>query len=135
MRIGIDELTGMATGDVATLAGGRALRSYSTTDFVGLAAAMSQGHRQVVDARRDDERAQGHVRGSVHIPLHELFARVDEVPDGQVYIYCGSGYRASFAASVLDRPGREVVLVNDAYAHAAAALQAHPADADADSLA
>ena len=30
-------------------------------------------------------------------------------------MYCGSGYRASIAASVLDRPGREVVLVNDAY--------------------
>lgn len=70
--------------DVATLAGGRALRSCScsTTVFAGLAAAVPQGHRQVVDARRDDERAQDDVRGSVHIPLHELSARANEVPVG-----------------------------------------------------
>ena len=30
-------------------------------------------------------------------------------------MYCGSGYRAAIAASVLDRPGREVALVNDSY--------------------
>jgi rhodanese-related sulfurtransferase len=38
-----------------------------------------------------------------------------------VWVYCGSGYRASIAASVLDRPGRQVVLVNDSYGAAAEA--------------
>jgi purine nucleoside permease len=38
-----------------------------------------------------------------------------------VWIYCGSGYRASIAASILDRPGRDVVLINDSYDNAAAA--------------
>jgi rhodanese-related sulfurtransferase len=37
------------------------------------------------------------------------------VPDGEVWVYCGSGYRASIAASVLDRPAREVVLIDDPY--------------------
>ncbi len=36
-------------------------------------------------------------------------------------MYCGSGYRAAIAASVLDRPGREVTLVNDSYEEATAA--------------
>ena len=76
---------------------------------------MDRGPVQVLDARRDDERADGYVRGSRHIPLHELDRRIDEVPDGQVWVYCASGYRASIAASVLDRPGRQVVLVNDSY--------------------
>jgi len=40
------------------------------------------------------------------------------VPDGEVWIYCGSGYRASVAASILDRPGRDLVLVNDSYDNA-----------------
>jgi len=39
----------------------------------------------------------------------------------EVWIYCGSGNRASVAASVLDGPGRNVVLVNDSYGNAAEA--------------
>ena len=73
---------------------------------------------QVLDARRNDERAAGAVAGSQHIPLHELADRLDEVPTGEVWVYCGSGYRASIAASVLDTPGRDVVLVDDSYASA-----------------
>ena len=76
---------------------------------------------QVLDARRNDERARGCVAGSQHIPLHELADRIDEVPQGEVWVYCGSGYRASIAASILDRPGRQVVLINDAYDAANAA--------------
>ncbi|WP_369055162.1 MBL fold metallo-hydrolase [Kineococcus terrestris] len=121
VRIGIDHLAGAATGDVETLAGGQPLRSYRVSDFAGLAARMTQGPVQVLDARRNDERAKGGVRGSQHIPLHQLNERLDEVPQGEVWVYCGSGYRASIAASVLDRPGREVVLVNDSYGNAAQA--------------
>jgi hydroxyacylglutathione hydrolase len=115
VRIGVDELAGAAIGDVGSLADGRPLRSYPVSDFAGLAEAMERGPVQVLDARRNDERANGFVRGSQHIPLHELADRLDEVPQGEVWVYCGSGYRASIAASVLDRPGRSVVLVNDSY--------------------
>ena len=57
----------------------------------------------------------------MHIPLHELPARRDEVPEGEVWVYCGSGYRASIAASMLDRPGRDLVLINDDWPNAAEA--------------
>jgi hydroxyacylglutathione hydrolase len=115
VRIGVDDLAGMAVGDVDALAAGAGLSSYGVADFADLAAALEGGPVQVLDIRRDEERAAGHVRGSQHIPLHELPARQDEVPDGAVWIHCGSGYRAAVAASMLDRPGREVVLVSDAY--------------------
>ena len=101
-----------------TLADGQALRSYPVTDFAGLAKAMAQGPVQVLDTRRNDERAAGYVAGSRHIPLHELPDRLGEVPRGEVWVYCGSGYRASIAASILDRPGRQVVLINDDYDNA-----------------
>lgn len=114
VRIGVD-LVGAAVGDIATLADGRPLRSYPVSDFAGLAVAMRRGPVRVLDARRNDERAGGYVRGSQHIPLHALAERIAEVPDGQVWVYCASGYRSSIAASVLDRPGRQVVLVNDSY--------------------
>jgi glyoxylase-like metal-dependent hydrolase (beta-lactamase superfamily II)/rhodanese-related sulfurtransferase len=115
VRIGVDELAGAAIGDIAALAEGQPLRSYPVADFAGLATAREHGPVQVLDARRDDEHAKGHVAGSLHIPLHELAERRDEVPDGEVWVYCGSGYRASIAASILDRPGRHVVLINDSY--------------------
>ena len=38
-----------------------------------------------------------------------------------MWVYCGSGYRASIAASILDRPGRKMVLINDDYDNANAA--------------
>lgn len=130
VRIGIDELAGAAIGDIEDLADGRPLRSYPVSDFAGLARAMGHGPVQVLDARRNDERADGYVHGSQHIPLHELAARLDEVPQGEVWVYCGSGYRASIAASVLDRPGRSVVLVNDSYdAAGKAGLEVRPASA------
>ncbi len=116
-RIGIDDLAGMAVGDIDDLAGGTALRAYRVTDAAGLAQAMKTGPVHVIDARRDEEWADGHVAGAVHIPLHELADRLGEVPDGEVWIYCGSGYRASVAASILDRPGRDVVLVSDSYSN------------------
>ncbi|HSK58311.1 MAG TPA: MBL fold metallo-hydrolase [Actinomycetospora sp.] len=121
VRIGIDRFAGAATGPVESLADGE-LRSYGVTDFAGLAATRAGRGEDavfVVDARRDEERAAGGVRGSVHIPLHELPARRDEVPDGEVWVYCGSGYRASIAASMLDRPGRDVVLIDDEWPNAA----------------
>ena len=120
VRIGIDELAGAAAGDITALADGQALRSYPVTDFAGLATALVQRPVQVLDARRHDERAAGYVGGSQHIPLHELADRLDEVPEGEVWVYCGSGYRASIAASILDRPGRQIVLINDNYDNAGA---------------
>jgi rhodanese-related sulfurtransferase len=50
--------------------------------------------------------------------LHSLLERLDEVPDTQLWVHCASGFRASIAASLLDRAGREVVLIDDEYAAA-----------------
>ena len=111
IRIGIDRINGAAIGRPEDLVHSRPLRSYPVSDFAGLAAAMKSARKKrepitVLDARRDDERAGGGVRGSLHIPIHRLLARIDEVPPGEVWVYCGSGYRASIAASLLARAGR-----------------------------
>ena len=63
-----------------------------------------------------------HLDGAVNIPLHELLARLDEVPAGEVWVHCAGGYRASIAASILAAHGSRVVAVDDCYdEHAAAA--------------
>jgi len=120
-RIGIDRLAGAAVGDIAELAGAEAPRSYRVADFATLAREMTVRSVQVMDARRNDERADGYVTGSLHVPVHELAERIGEVPEGELWVYCGSGYRAAIAASMLDRPGRDVVLIDEEYAAAAGA--------------
>lgn len=117
-RIGVDRLGGAAVGPIEALADGRALRSYAVSDFAGLAARLADRSADVVhvlDARSHSERREGYVPGSQHIPVHELAARLDEVPCGEVWVYCGSGYRASIASSMLDTTGRIIVHVDEDY--------------------
>jgi hydroxyacylglutathione hydrolase len=116
VRIGIDRPAGSALGGPAELAGPDELRGYPTATFAALARARDQDEATVVlDVRRDDERASGFIPGSAHIPLHSLLQRLDEVPAGPPWVHCASGFRASIAASLLDRAGQDVVLVDDDY--------------------
>lgn len=67
----------------------------------------------VVDVRQRDEFEQGHLLGAVHIPIQDVEAHLDEIPPGEVWVHCRSGYRAGIAASLLRRAGRGVVHVDD----------------------
>ncbi len=119
VRIGIDRPAAGADGGIETWASGGDIRSYRTATFADLADARVDEAVVVVDVRRNDEWAEGRVDGALHIPLHELEERLDELPDAQVWVHCASGYRASIAASLLDRAGRSVVAVDDEWAAAA----------------
>ena len=59
-----------------------------------------------------------HIDGAINIPLHELADRLGTLPDGEIWVHCASGYRSSIAASMIDRPERTTVLVNDDYDNA-----------------
>jgi rhodanese-related sulfurtransferase len=72
----------------------------------------------VLDVRRDDERAAGHLPGSAHVPLPQLLARLADLPSGRLWVHCAGGFRASIAASLLDRAGHDVILIDDDYSHA-----------------
>lgn len=119
VRIGIDRPGGAADGGIDTWATGGDVRSYRTATFVDLADAREESSVVVLDVRRDDEWAEGRIDGAVHIPLHDLEAGLDKIPDGEVWVHCASGYRASIAASLLDRAGRTVVAIDDEWAAAA----------------
>jgi len=81
VRIGIDELTGAAVGEIDSLSAGTELRSYRVANFTDLAGVLANNNVTVLDVRRHDEHKKGHVRGALNIPLHELIDRIDEVPD------------------------------------------------------
>ena len=131
-RIGIDRPAGQATGGPQRYGAGGSMRSYQVSDFDGAAKALVTGDAQVLDVRRDDEWQQGHVDGAQHIALPDLVSRVDEVPDDRAsWVHCASGYRAAIAASLLDRAGKPVVLIDDEWERACAAgLPVTPGPAD-----
>lgn len=118
-RIGIDRLTGSATGDIRALADGGALLSYRVASFKDLVDVLDGGAVTVVDVRQPHEFDSGHVRDAVNIALHELPKRLGELSqDRELWIHCASGYRASIAAALLDRHHRRVVLIDDDYGNA-----------------
>jgi hydroxyacylglutathione hydrolase len=120
-RIGIDRPAAHATGDPATWTGDHDLESFPRATFTDL--GQVRRHRPVVilDTRRNLEHAGAHIGGAVHIPLHDLPGRLGDVPEGEVWVHCAAGYRASIAASLLAAAGRRVVAVDDDFANAAGA--------------
>lgn len=60
---------------------------------------------RVIDVRRADEWRQGHVPGAVNLPLPELALRTGDLNGEPLALVCGSGYRSTVAASVLERSG------------------------------
>lgn len=118
MRIGVDNLIGAAVGEIHTLAGSTRLRTYRVADFTDLAEVIDRHNPTVLDVRQLREYDDGHIRGAVNIPLHELSKRIGEVPSGEVWVHCASGYRSSIAASMIDEPNRNVVLIDDTIEHA-----------------
>ncbi|MFC7549263.1 rhodanese-like domain-containing protein [Plantactinospora sp. GCM10030261] len=126
VRIGIDRPAAQSTGAPDQWATRPdELREMAVADFPALAAAQA-GHvpgglpepQVVLDVRMTNEWTAGHIDGAVHIPLPDLPKRLAEVPAGAVWVHCGSGYRATAAASLLANAGRQVVLIDDMFGQA-----------------
>lgn len=124
VRIGIDRPAAAATGPPEEWSGEEPPQRLATGTFADLRDRLEQhgeGRVVVLDVRRRAEWVDGHVSGAVRIPLHDLPARIPDVPPGQVWVHCASGFRATIAASLLQAAGRDVVAVDDRFSHAARA--------------
>ncbi|WP_114906926.1 MBL fold metallo-hydrolase [Ornithinimicrobium murale] len=119
IRIGVDQLQGAATGEPHQWTDD-ALGSFDTAQFDDLAQVRHHRPLHVLDVRRASEYAEAHIDGTLNIPLHELLQRLEEVPAGEVWVHCASGYRASIAASVLAANGTHVVAIDDSFDDSAA---------------
>ena len=120
VRIGIDRPAAHATGGPERWAQGD-LRSFPTATFADLAEVRHHREVVVLDVRRDDEHAEARIAGAVNIPLQDLPTRLADVPAGEVWVHCASGYRSSVAASFLDAAGRHLVAVDDDFDNVRAA--------------
>jgi hydroxyacylglutathione hydrolase len=108
-RIGFDHVAGYLAGAMEALA--------ARPDLLGrveriTAAALAERLASrtpplVLDVRTDTERKEERIEGSVHIPLSRLRDRLNELPGTghPIVVHCGSGYRSSIAASLLEQRG------------------------------
>jgi len=121
VRIGIDRPAAAAAGAPRDWSAGGELAAFGTADFAALARETQRRPLIVLDVRRRSEWEAWHVDGALHIPLHELRARMTEIPLGEIWVHCQAGYRAAIAASLLAASGRTVVAVDDEFSRSKAA--------------
>lgn len=67
---------------------------------------FSRGALLVLDVRTIGEWHSGHIPGAIHIPLHELQARYDELdPEERFLVVCAHGIRSAAAGQFLASQG------------------------------
>lgn len=66
----------------------------------------------LLDVRRPEEFAEGHIEGAINIPLEDLMANLSQLPDktAKIIVYCKSGHRAAMATQALIQNGYTTVL-------------------------
>jgi rhodanese-related sulfurtransferase len=79
-----------------------------TVEITGVPDPLPDG-LNVLDVREDIEWAHGHIDGAQHIPLMQLPARLDELPDGRTLVVCRVGARSAQAVAYLRAQGLDVV--------------------------
>jgi NADPH-dependent 2,4-dienoyl-CoA reductase/sulfur reductase-like enzyme/rhodanese-related sulfurtransferase len=101
-------MAGMAAQNV--LAGDVQLAQWSEV------ASLHPKQTILLDIRRPDERAKGFIPGSIHIPLDQIRARLNELPrDKEVVVHCLSGQRSYFACRILAQHGFRVRNLTGSY--------------------
>ena len=95
-----------------------------------VAAGLEAGELVALDVRTPEEWTAGHIGGATWIPMHELGARLDELPaGGRLAIVCRSGARSGYVADRLASVGYDAVnLGGGMEAWVAAGLPIEPED-------
>lgn len=117
VRIGLDRIAGAATGGPEDWTD-RPLGTLETAVFADLSQVRHHRPVHILDVRLAGEYRDSHIDGAQNVPIGELLDRIAEVPQRELWVHCGSGYRASIASSVLAARGHRVVLVDDAFSEA-----------------
>jgi rhodanese-related sulfurtransferase len=76
-----------------------------------IAKAMAESGVQWIDVRYEEEYADSHIPGAIHIPLHELRDKAPALltPDQRYVVYCRSGKRSRVGALLLAQRGYQAV--------------------------
>jgi hydroxyacylglutathione hydrolase len=118
IRIGLDRIEGWIAVDEALAYGA------FTVSYPRIASSALPADSVVLDVRRADEFAAGHVSGAKHIAYTRLAERLGEVPEADpLHVHCAGGTRAAMAAAFLASKGRKVVHVDGSFAEIPAGLK------------
>jgi hydroxyacylglutathione hydrolase len=111
-RLGYDNLAGyLHNGMTSWQNAGLSLKHLGEWTVHELNQHKDDPNLTVLDVRGDDEYKHGYVPGAKHIYVPHLPEHLDELDKTQaIATYCGSGYRASIAASLLQKHGFENVI-------------------------
>ena len=108
IRVGLDDVQGWLLGGMSawTSAGLPVQHTEQITPTELRQRLGTRDRTQVLDVRTDSEWHGGHLPGAVHIMGGYLPDRIGNLPpDRPLVVMCGSGYRSTIAASVLERAG------------------------------
>ena len=108
LRVGLDRIEGHVAGgfdawrDAALPVA--SIEMMSASDLKTSRAANDAP--TLIDVRTAKEWREGHLDGSINIPLGDLASRIADIPRGaRIATMCEAGYRSSLAASLLAREG------------------------------
>jgi rhodanese-related sulfurtransferase len=107
-RIGYDNIFGYLSGGMsAWISHGMPIESLSPISAQDLNEQLeTENSGVVVDIRTPEERVQGFISKSKHIPMTQILENGLDMPkNDEVILVCGSGYRANIVASRLKQDG------------------------------
>lgn len=114
-RTGFDNTAGfLGSGIIEWETRGGEINSIETVSPADLKQRLSASRDIVIlDVRKNEELARARsLDNSIHIPLHDLKVRAQELPDNRpIYILCASGVRSTIAASILKMAGKKPAVI------------------------
>lgn len=115
IHVGLDDMAGWISPEELDRAGA-ASATAPEVDAAGAAQRLGAGGHAVLDVRREDEFAAGHLPGAVRIAHPRVPMHLAEIPrDRPVLVNCRSGGRSSRAAAYLRRHGVDAINVAGGY--------------------
>ncbi len=105
-RVGYDYSIGYLRGGIdAWKQAGKEIDRIASVDTRQLAEALAK-KPIVLDVRRREEYASGHLDGAINLPLDFINENMQAIdPSRPHYVYCGSGYRSMVFISILKARG------------------------------
>ncbi len=107
-RIGYDNVFGYLSGGMSAWIGhGMPIDSLSPISAQDLKMQLdNQAYGHLVDVRTPEERGQGYIANSTHVPMTDILSNsLDLSKEEEIITVCGTGYRANIVASRLKQDG------------------------------
>ena len=117
-RVGLGgtSLVALKGGMKDWMASGLPIDTFETMSIHEVRQSFPTEAMQLLDVRQPSEWDQGYIRGADYMFLPEIPQRFGELDkEKAVIVYCGSGYRASIAVSLLRRGGIDARTVPGSY--------------------